>query len=240
MWGEDKTTLYARVKARFELALSEGRWRAGDMLPSERALAVQFGVSTGTLRKAFDALEDEGVLVRIQGRGTFVKSYAGAGYRNAFHRFFNDDLEAIVPFSMRPVLWECLPARRSGKVGQTLGLSPETPLWHAIRVYAWRGDDVGISELWLEKARFQSLTAEGLARHAGSLYEFYELQHGVTIVDVEDRIKARAVTARMAQWGAFRVGAPCLELTRVGRTFGGVPVEYRLSYCINEHWHMRF
>ena len=64
--------------------LESGEWRPGDSIPSESELAVRFGVSQGTVRKAVDEMAAENLLVRQQGKGTFVATHKDPG---SFFRF---------------------------------------------------------------------------------------------------------------------------------------------------------
>ena len=231
-----RNLLYRQVKDHILGELAAGHWKAGEMLPSEKLFAEQLGVSQGTVRKAIQELVEENVLYREQGRGTFVQSYLASGYCNSFHRFTNEATGTIVPFTMR---LERVPAMKADRPARVLGLPSDGELFHALRVYSWEGKDVGISELWLDTKRFAKLTAEKLARHEGSLYQFYERDLGVTIVSVDDRWRAKVFTPALASLGQFMTGAPYIELTRIGKTFGGVPVEYRLSYCTTEDFYVQ-
>src|SRR6516162_1800865 len=82
--GTDRP-LYEEVRARLTEAISAGRWRAGEAIPSESALAATFGVAIGTIRKAVDSLVAQQALVRRQGKGTFVAAHDGR--RLMFHFF---------------------------------------------------------------------------------------------------------------------------------------------------------
>ena len=238
-----RNLLYRQVKDHILGELAAGHWKAGEMLPSEKLFAEQLGVSQGTVRKAIQELVEENVLYREQGRGTFVQSYVqsylASGYCNSFHRFTNEATGTIVPFTMRLVRFERVPAMRADRPARVLGLPSDGELFHALRVFSWEGKDIGISELWLDTKRFAKLTAENLAHHQGSLYQFYERDLGVTIVSVDDRWRAKVFTPALASLGQFMTGAPYIELTRVGKTFGGVPVEYRLSYCTTEDFYVQ-
>ena len=68
--------LYVQTKALIERALEAGEWAPGTAIPAEVALAARFGVSQGTVRKAIGALAAENLLVRRQGKGTFVATQA--------------------------------------------------------------------------------------------------------------------------------------------------------------------
>ena len=64
--------LYLQIKALLEQSLDAGEWHPGEAIPSEILLAARFGVSQGTVRKAIDALAGDHLVVRRQGKGTFV------------------------------------------------------------------------------------------------------------------------------------------------------------------------
>ena len=64
--------LYRQVQIALTRRLAAGDWKPGEAIPSETSLAHEFSVSIGTIRKAVDALVAGSILVRQQGRGTFV------------------------------------------------------------------------------------------------------------------------------------------------------------------------
>ena len=68
--------LYQQIKTLILRSLQEGEWRPGEAIPSEIDLAARFKVSQGTVRKAVDELAAENLLVRRQGKGTFVATHA--------------------------------------------------------------------------------------------------------------------------------------------------------------------
>src|SRR5687768_7502691 len=74
--GLTPSPLYREVKSRVTRGLAAGEWKAGEALPSESRLAERFGVSIGTVRKAIDELVAERILLRQQGRGTFVATHS--------------------------------------------------------------------------------------------------------------------------------------------------------------------
>src|SRR6476661_10875691 len=67
--------LYKEVKIRLTRGLAAGEWKPGAAIPSESRLAERFNVSIGTIRKAIDELVAERILLRQQGRGTFVATH---------------------------------------------------------------------------------------------------------------------------------------------------------------------
>ena len=70
----NRLTLFEQVSQSLSRLISEKKWRPGEMLPNETELAQMFNVSPGTMRRALKLLVDKGVLIRHQGKGTFVRS----------------------------------------------------------------------------------------------------------------------------------------------------------------------
>lgn len=68
--------LYLQVRDVLVQRILDGQWKPGSSLPNEGSLAQQLGISIGTVRKALDLLESERIVMRRQGRGTFVKDYS--------------------------------------------------------------------------------------------------------------------------------------------------------------------
>lgn len=66
------TPIYEQIVDRIRALIKTGDLRAGDALPSVRALARQCAISALTAKKAYDVLEQEGLVVTVQGKGTFV------------------------------------------------------------------------------------------------------------------------------------------------------------------------
>jgi GntR family transcriptional regulator len=82
--------LYRQIKTLITRSLVSGEWRPGESIPSEVELAGRYSVSQGTVRKAVGELAEERLLVRQQGKGTFVASYAGERSQFPFLRITPD------------------------------------------------------------------------------------------------------------------------------------------------------
>src|SRR5512133_1057451 len=91
--------LYSQVREILILGLAEERWHSGEVLPSEFELADELGVSHGTVRKALHSMTVDGLLVRHQGRGTFVSEYDDARILFHFFKLMPDGGPAALPTS---------------------------------------------------------------------------------------------------------------------------------------------
>jgi DNA-binding GntR family transcriptional regulator len=66
------TPLWRQLSEELRTEIRRGKLPPGRVIPSETTLMQTHGLARGTVRKAIDALEEEGLVVRVQGRGTFV------------------------------------------------------------------------------------------------------------------------------------------------------------------------
>ena len=82
--------LYRQIKTLITQSLVAGEWRPGASIPSEIELASRYSVSQGTVRKAVSELAEEKLLVRQQGKGTFVATYADERSQFPFLRIAPD------------------------------------------------------------------------------------------------------------------------------------------------------
>src|SRR3954469_23148906 len=89
--------LYEQIKILLTQSLVSGEWKPGEAIPSEIELASRFRVSQGTVRKAIDELAAENIVVRRQGKGTFVASHAEPSYQYRFLRVMPDGGEKAHP-----------------------------------------------------------------------------------------------------------------------------------------------
>lgn len=216
--------LYRQIKAAILNSLQQAEWRPGEVIPSETALAVRFKVSQGTVRKAIDELAADNLLVRRQGRGTFVSTHAEAHARFRFLRLTPDDGSAI---ELTRRLIDCKRQRPPLHVACSLGLAASDAVVRVRRLLSLREAPVVFDEMWLPAALFGKLTAERLSTHAGPMYELFEAEFGVHMVSADEKIRAVAADAVSAAQLRVSAGSPLLSVERLSRTYGGRPVELR-------------
>lgn len=64
--------IYEQLINRIKAAVASGELEPGAPVPSVRALAAELEISALTVKKAYDRLEEEGILVTVHGKGSFV------------------------------------------------------------------------------------------------------------------------------------------------------------------------
>jgi GntR family transcriptional regulator len=231
--------LYRQIADLLTRSLQAGEWKPGEAIPSELELAARFKVSQGTVRKAIDDLSGANLLVRRQGKGTFVATHAEEKTQFRFLRLTPDerpakDLGSRERLSRR--FLGCKRQRASAEVARALGLKSGEPVLHVQRVLSFRGEPVVLDDLWLPTPLFKGLTAAKLSAYEGPLYGLFETEYGVRMIRAEEQIRAVAAEAEEAALLQLSVGAPLLSVWRVTYTYDDQPVEVRLGrYDTSKH-----
>jgi GntR family transcriptional regulator len=217
--------LYQQVKDLLIGRLIGGYWKPGDLLPSEMQLAEELGVSQGTVRKALDEMTAGNLLVRRQGRGTYVAEHDQE--HALFHFFKLTDREGrpLVPESR--VLRLARGAAKSAEA-QRLSLAPGDEVIRIARVRSLAGRPAIFERIVLPAAVFPGLDERALPN---TLYTLYAHDYGITIGRAEERLSAVAAGAEAARHLGLDRTAPLLAIDRTARALDHRPVEWRLSLC---------
>ena len=233
--GPAFSPLYRQIEALLTRSLQGGEWRPGEVIPSELELAARFKVSQGTVRKAIDALADENLLVRRQGKGTFVATHAEERVQFRFLRLMPDEGEVG---GMERRFIDCRRLRAQADVARSLALKAGDATVQVRRVLSFRGKPVVLDEIWLPGQAFKGLTAERLAGYKGPLYGLFESEFGVRMIRAEEKLRAVAADAEAAELLELAKGAPLLSVERLSFTYGNRPVELRRGlYDTTAHYY---
>jgi GntR family transcriptional regulator len=236
MAQESPTTfspLYRQIKNLILQALEGGEWRPGDVIPSEMELAVRFNVSQGTVRKAIDEMAADNLLIRRQGKGTFVASHNDP---RAFFRFLRlAALNGEIGQS-RSVPLECWRAKAGQEASRVLGLKLADPIIIVRRLLEFGDKPVVLDEIYLPGETFPGLTLDVLKDWQGSIYSLFESHFGVRMVRAEERLRAVAADRNSAELLRVAEGSPLLSVERTSYSYGDRPVEWRRGlYSTSEH-----
>ena len=231
--------LYQQIKGLILQSLQAGEWKPGEAIPSEMDLAARFRVSQGTVRKAIDELAAENLVVRRQGKGTFVATHSEQQVQYRFLRLMPDsgDLDDEGP-AQRNIL-ECRRVRASADVARILALRAGDAVMQVRRVLSLGGVPTILEDLWLPGQAFKGLTAAQIAQYQGPTYAMYEVDFGVRMVRAQEDI--RAVTPDAAQCALLQVapGTPLLSVERIAFTYNDVPMELRRALYRTDSHHYR-
>jgi GntR family transcriptional regulator len=235
--GPAFSPLYRQIKALILRSLQGGEWRPGEAIPSELELAARFRVSQGTVRKAIDELATENLLVRRQGKGTFVATHAEEQIQYRFLKLVSEDGRR--PAGVERQWLDCRRLRAPAEVARSLGLKAGEPVIQARRLLRFDGRPVVLEDIWLPGTLFKGLTAERLADYRGALYAFFETEFGVRMIRAEEKVRAVAAGALEAALLEVDPGQPLLSVERRTLTYGDKPVELRRGLYDTRSHHYR-
>ena len=224
--------LYKEVKIRITRSLAAGEWRPGDALPSESRLAAQFSVSIGTVRKAIDELVAEKILLRQQGRGTFVATHTEDRTLFYFFHIVGKDGSKELPVT------EMLSFRK-GKADSEdaarLGIAHGARTLRIQNVLKLGGAPVIFDDIAVPAALFPDLDEDTFGKRGGTIYGLYQSRYGINVIRISERLAAAKPQPQIAGLLGIRHGVPALVIKRVAYTYHDTPVEYRVSWVNTEN-----
>ena len=228
--------LYRQIKSLILQALEVGEWRPGQVIPSEQELAARFNVSQGTVRKAIDEMAADNILVRRQGKGTYVASHNDPRQMYRFLRLVPEEGDLTHP---RSVPIDCWRAKAGQEASRLLAISPGTPIIILRRVLQFEQRPIVADEIYLPEEIFQGLDLEMLQGWNSSLYSLFETRFGLRMIRAQERIRAVAADRDAAALLQVEEGTPLLSVERVTYTYDDKPVEWRRGvYSTVGHYYL--
>ncbi|AWL06616.1 GntR family transcriptional regulator [Massilia oculi] len=228
--------LYQQIKALITQSLQAGEWKPGELMPSEVELAARFKVSQGTVRKAIDELAAENLVLRRQGKGTFVASHAEERAHFRFLRLMPDE---GVPHHPENRFLEVKRIRAPAEVARLLDLKSGDAVVYIKRVQSFDGQPTILEELWLPGQLFKGLSAERLQEYKGPMYGLFETEFGTRMIRATEKIRAVSADATTAEHLKVAPGTPLLLGERVSFTYGDKAVELRRElYSTAKHHYL--
>ena len=228
--------LYRQIKDLLVQALDRGDWKPGEAIPSETELALRFQVSQGTVRKAVDELAAENLLIRRQGKGTFVSTHHEARVRFRFLRLAPNQGEAQPAESQ---ILDCKRVRASAEIARALELKTGDAVVAIRRLLSFASVPTVVDDIYLSGALFKGLTAELLNGYSGPLYGFFETEFGISMVRAEEKVRAVSADGEISALLGMSKDTPILKVDRISYTYADRPVELRMGHYVTNRYHYR-
>ena len=220
------TPLYKEVKRQMMDGLTRGDWKPGEAIPSERRLSERYGISIGTVRKAIDELCAENILIRQQGRGTYVASHN----RDRMLFYFFHIVPEAGPKAYPDVRLLSFARGKADKAeAERLGIAGGDGVLRIRNLLALAGEPIIIDDITVPVARFPGLAEKQFRARTSTIYNLYQEAFGVSVVKTSERLRATLADADAAALLGVAPGAPLLQIRRVAYTYHDDPVEYRVS-----------
>ena len=224
--------LYEEVKKKITQSLIQGEWVPGGAIPSEIELANIYDVSQGTVRKAIDALTAESILVRRQGKGTYVATHNEENIQLRFLRLtsnfgLKEKLDnQLISFSKE---------KATNKLSKILNINPASTIITLKRILTFNEKPLILDVIKIPAQSFKGLTAEMVIEKKGSMYRMYEADFGIRMLRADEKIKAIIASSESASLLNVKESFPLLSVERISYTYDNKPLEWRLGLCITDN-----
>ncbi len=220
---------HAAVAHAIREEIAAGTWQPGAKIPSIRLLTERYGVSVASVRRALEKLVEANILIGMQGKGVFVRSFEHSGYWNRFHRFQRKDGSLITEFEDELSGFEMVQA--TNDLARELGVEPGTWLVHWSRSMCFDGKFSGFDQAWLPRDLVPNLKPEHFIkrRRNQSIYAIYEESDRLFITSSSDRIQA-IVNGQGSIWDVpLEDGIPLLVVQRTSLDISRRIFEFRVQ-----------
>jgi GntR family transcriptional regulator len=211
-----------------------GALHPGDPLPSERELAERYDVARMTVRAEITRLAAEGLVERVQGRGTYVAEPRVA--QAAALSSFTEDMRARgLTAGSRVLSQEVLPA--DAVVARGLDVEPGAPVVRLRRVRTADGDPMALEEAFLDAGRFAALAEEDL--EGASLFDVLESRFGARFPTADQRVVAVEIVGEDANLLRVAPGRAGLKFHTVLLDADERPLAYAWSLFRGDRYEIR-
>ena len=231
--------LYQQIKGLMLKSLQAGEWKPSEAIPSEMEFAARFRVSQGTVRKAIDELAAENLLIRRQGKGTFVATHAERHVQYRFLKLMPDDGDTSSEGPAQRSIVDCRRQRATADIARALNLRTGDAVLQIRRVLSFAGAPTILEDIWLPAAQFKGLTADRLRSYTGPLYAMFETEFGVRMVRAKEKIRAVLSDADQARLLGMAQNSPMLSVERIAYTYDDKAIELRRGLYRTDRHHYR-
>ena len=223
---------YYQLKEIMRDRIRSGEWKPGDLIPSERELGEQYGISRMTARQAITDLVNEGLFYREQGKGTFV-SQRKITQQLIHLTGFTEDIRARGQRPSTKVLSaEMSPADET--TAEKLRVPVGTLIFRLQRLRLADGEPLAIELSQISFKGCERLLEDDLENN--SLYRVLESKYGMPLMEADQELEAGLAVSEEAQVLKVSVGSPVLFTRRTTYTERNQPIEYaKAIYCGNKY-----
>lgn len=224
-----KMPRYEQVRWHIQTLLTESKWDENIPLPTEQEFADKYQVSVGTVRKAVEKLVEDGVLIKHQGRGTFLKRPDFNVSLLRFFKFRDKDASYVTPIG---IVKKIMVIEGIDDINEKLNIAKHKALIYIERMRMVE-DKVLLSEkIWLPKSRYQAFASLNPEDFENLLYPFYYTKCGQFVSSAVETLFF--ITDHNDPYLANTKQENLVKVCRVAKNLEGDPIEYRESYGLAE------
>lgn len=224
-----KIPRYEQVRWHIQTLLTESKWDENTPLPTEQEFADKYKVSVGTVRKAVEKLVEEGILIKQQGKGTFLKRPDFESSLLRFFKFRDKDAGYGTPTG---VIKKIMVIDGIADINKKLNIGKNKALIYIERMRMVE-DKVLLSEkIWLPKSRYEAFATLDPEDFENLLYPFYYKKCGQFVSSAVETLFF--ITDYKDPYLGNSEQESLVKVCRVAKNLEGEPIEYRESYGLAE------
>lgn len=229
-----RTQLYYQLYDILCKDIKEGKYKPGDLLPTENDMIEQFGVSRVTVRKAMDMLMSDGLIGKRRGYGAYVEQKKMEQRLNKVVHFSNDMEQRGYKASVK--LLENRKVMATKTIAQALSIPEGHPLIHIKRLRYADGVPMCIESAYLIYDWCPEVLNQDFAQL--SLRHFLEENYDIVWKKASQKIFAMKANAQIAGNLNIKDGDPMIYLERISYNKDNVPGEYLQSYYRGDSFYL--
>lgn len=229
----DGSPIHYRIQQEIRRRIESGQWAPGSVIPPERKMADDYDVSLGTVRTAILSLVSEGLLHRIQGKGTLVSVTKIIRESIRYYRLVSDFNRKEAATKLKLLDIETIGNRPD--INHHLKIRTGESLYRLRRLVLIVDKPVVYCISFLPCNLFRGLHEFPRSKFERvPLYLALEDHFGVPTLSNTDLMSAVAADAETAALLRIPEGRPILEVEMLAFSYRSRPYEYRISYCLTE------
>lgn len=219
---ESPIPFYHQLKEILKANIMTGEWVPGDRIPSENELRNAYQISRNTVKKALDDMVQEGLLKRIQGKGTFVAKPKLEQSLTGFYSFS----KVIKQQGMEPkdVVISIEEIEADTNIANQLKIDLNEPVTALRRLRCADEEPIILETSYIPKKIVSEIPHDMLKKY--SLYDFMEKEAGVVVVSAKEIFEPVLVRDYESQYLGVKEGYPALMLDRIAYNAAKQPVEF--------------
>jgi GntR family transcriptional regulator len=214
--------LYHQLKEIIKDKIESGQWKPGDLIPSETQLLQEFNISRNTAKKALDDLVQEGLLHRLQGRGTFVSMPKFEHSLAGFYSFSKvlkakglNPEDIVISIEQKEV---------KASIAKHLQIEEKSNVLELRRLRCANDEPMILEISYIPEKLVPGLTKEKL--EGNSLYDLLQEEYGIVVTKAKETFEPVLIRDYEIRYLEVEEGSPALHLERIAYDINGNPVEF--------------
>jgi GntR family transcriptional regulator len=224
--------LHQQLVANLRSKIVSGKLKSGDFLGTEKSLMDQYGVSSTTVRRALQALTQEGYLFRKAGKGTFIRRVEIEASGGPLWSFYEEMKSLGLKPSSKLLSIEVQKPNLS--IAQKLNLAKSDPIYYIKKLLKANDEPVAILESYWQFQIGEQLSKFDL--NSTNLFKILENGIGINLGEAEATLEAGIASSEEAKLLGIRKKNPILIMQRVVYSVEGNPIFFsRLCYRADKY-----